>query len=99
MYQTQVRASSQLRNNYAEMIKLVKEDRNPVIITNNGQADAVLINMEEYAEFEQFMHLQYVREKLAESQKSAADPNTVRISHQDVWTRLGEKHAPGGEPI
>ncbi len=92
MYQTQIKPSSQLRNNYAETIRLVKEERDPVIITNNGQADAVLINMDEYAEFERFMHLQYVREKLAESKKSAADPNTVRIGHKELWARLGEKY-------
>lgn len=92
MFQTQIKPSSQLRNNYAEMIKLVKEERNPVIITNNGQADAVLINMDDYAEYEKFMHLQYVREKLAESKKSAADPDTVKLRHEDVWGRLGEKY-------
>jgi prevent-host-death family protein len=92
MYQTQIKPSSQLRNNYSEMVRLVKEERNPVIITNNGQADAVLVNMDEYAEFERFMHLQYVREKLAESKKSAANPATVRISHQDLWERLAEKY-------
>lgn len=92
MFQTQIKPSSQLRNNYSEMIRLVKEERDPVILTNNGKPDAVLINMDEYAEFEKFMHLRYVQEKLAESKKSAADPNTVRLTHDEVWARLGEKH-------
>lgn len=92
MYQTQVKPSSQLRNNYLEMIRLVKDERDPVILTNNGKPDAVLINMEEYAEFEKFMHLRYVQEKLAESQKSAVDPDTVRLTHEEVWTKLREKH-------
>jgi prevent-host-death family protein len=92
MYQTQIKPSSQLRNNYAEMIRLVKEERDPVILTNNGKPDAVLVNLEEYAAFEKFMHVRYVQEKLAESKKSAADPQTVRRSHEEVWARLGEKY-------
>jgi prevent-host-death family protein len=92
MYQTQIKPSSQLRNNYAEMIRIVKEDRDPVIITNNGKPDAVLINMDEYAAYEKFMHLQYVREKLAEAEKEAADPNVKWIPQEEVMARLREKY-------
>ena len=56
------------------------------------EADALLLNVEDHAEFEKFMHLQYVREKLAESKESAANPDTVRFSHEDVWAMLGEKY-------
>lgn len=91
MFQTQIKPSSQLRNNYPEMIKLVQK-RDPVIITNNGKAEAVLINVDDYADFERYMHLRYVHEKLAESKKSAADPDTKRLSHKEVWERLGAKY-------
>ncbi|MDR2909628.1 MAG: type II toxin-antitoxin system Phd/YefM family antitoxin [Oscillospiraceae bacterium] len=76
MFQTQIKPSSQLRNNYAEMIKLVKERRAPVILTNNGKPDAVLVNMEDYAEFEKFMYRQYVREALAADDTSPAGRRT-----------------------
>ena len=55
MYETHVRSVRDLRNNFAEVNQLV-QDHNHVIITNNGRGTAVLINMEEFSKYEQFLH-------------------------------------------
>ncbi len=59
MLQTYVRSSRDLRNNYAEIARLVREN-NQVIITNQGRGESVLISMEEYARYEEYLHTRYV---------------------------------------
>ena len=87
MPNVQVRPSRDLRNNYSEISNLVK-DNNPVIITNNGRGDTVLISMEKYAEFENYMHHRYIMKELAEAEKKAADPNTKWYTHEEVWSKI-----------
>ena len=55
MMQTFVRPSRDLRNHYAEISEMLK-DHNHVIITNHGRGESVLINIEDYAKYEEFMH-------------------------------------------
>lgn len=87
MMQTFVRASRDLRNHYAEIAELVK-DHNQVIITNNGKGDTVLINMEDYAQYEEFLHFRYVQEELRKAKQQAADPDTQWSSHEEVWAKI-----------
>lgn len=53
MMQTFVRPSRDLRNHYAEISEMLK-DHNHVIITNHGRGESVLINIEDYAKYEEF---------------------------------------------
>lgn len=92
MLQTYVRPARELRNNYAEIAGLVREN-NHVIITNQGRGESVLISMEEYARYEEYLHLRYVEQKLNEAERQAADPATEWAGHEDVWKRLREKYA------
>ena len=64
MMQTFVRPSRDLRNHYAELSEMLK-DHNHVIITNHGRGESVLINIEDYAKYEEFLHQRYVAEALA----------------------------------
>ena len=73
MYNTHVKAVRDLRNNYSELSKLVK-NRDHVIITNNGKSESVLIPFEELENYEEFLHIRYVREKLAEAEAIEDDP-------------------------
>lgn len=70
MFSTHVKAVRDLRNNYPEVASIIKE-RNHVIITNNGKSEAVLIPYEEFSNYEEFLHVRYVKEKLAEAEISA----------------------------
>ncbi len=71
MNKTHVRPSRDLRNNYAEIVSMVKEQRDHVIITNQGRGDIVLIDFEDYAQYEQFLHQKYIDEKLREAEEYA----------------------------
>jgi len=83
MPHVQVRPSRDLRNNYREIANTLKEN-NPVIITNNGKGEAVLISMEDYAKFEDFQFQQYVVNALDEAEKEASSPNAKWYSHEEV---------------
>lgn len=89
MLQAHVRPSRDLRNNYAELAKIVKE-RDQVIITNNGRGEAVLIGIDEYAEFQEFAHRRYVKEKLDEAKKYAARPDAKWLSEEEFWNGIDE---------
>ena len=59
-----------------------------VIITNHGRGESVLINIEDYAKYEEFLHQRYVVEELAKAKQQAADPNTQWADHEIVWETL-----------
>ena len=84
MSKVHVRPSRDLRNNYSELANIVK-GHNPVIITNNGIGESVLINIEDYADYEEYSHRRYVLKELEQAQKEAADPNTKWYGHDEVW--------------
>jgi len=54
MYKTHVRPVRDLRNNYAELDKIVN-NRDHIIITKKGRGTAALIGIEEYAKYELFL--------------------------------------------
>ena len=91
MLKTYVRPSRDLRNKYSELSKIVNQ-HNQVIITNNGKGEAVLIGIEEYAEYEKFLHSRYVAEELAKAKVLANDQNTKWLSHNEIWEKLRAKY-------
>jgi prevent-host-death family protein len=74
MFNTHVKAVRDLRNNYPEVARIVK-NRDHVIITNNGKSEAVLIPYDEFEKYEEFLHIRYVKEKLAEAEAVADNPD------------------------
>ena len=83
-----VRPVRDLRNKYPELADIVKNN-DQVIITNKGRGEAVLINIDEYAAFEEYTHRRYIAAKLEEAEAAAADPNTKRFSHEEFWRGFG----------
>ena len=73
MYTTHVKAVRDLRNNYPEVAKIIK-NRDHVIITNNGKSEAVVIPYEQLEKYQEFLRYQYIDEKLEEAEKLAKDP-------------------------
>ncbi|MHB9293712.1 hypothetical protein Holit_02842 [Hollandina sp. SP2] len=45
-----IKPISYIKTNAAEMIKYVNERKNPIVITQNGEARAVLVDIETYQE-------------------------------------------------
>ena len=87
MYKTHVRPIRDVRNNYAEIDRIVN-DHDHVIITNNGRGTSVLIGIEEYSIYEKFLHKQYVRQKLEEAEASAENPDTKWLSEDEFWDSI-----------
>ena len=74
MFNTQVKPVRDLRNNYPDIAKYVKKGDH-VIITNNGKSEAVIIPFDDYDAYEEYLHIRYVKEKLAEAEAIADDPD------------------------
>ena len=87
MNKTHVRPVRDIRNNYAELDRIVN-DHDHIIITNNGRGTSVLIGIEEYSLYEEFLHNLYIKRKLDEAEASAADPDTAWLSEEEFWESL-----------
>jgi prevent-host-death family protein len=87
MFNVHVKPSRDLRNKYAELSGILK-NHDQIIITNKGKGEAVLINIEDYADYEDYIHKRYVREKLSEAEEAAEKPDAVWLSHEDFWRGL-----------
>ena len=87
MYKTHIRPIRDIRNNYAELNRIVN-DNDHIIITNNGRGAAVLIGIEEYSEYEKFLHKQYIKHKLDEAELSAKNPDTKWLSEDEFWSSI-----------
>ena len=91
MANTQVRPVRDLRNRYSE-IELFLDNHNPVIITKNGRGSAVLMNIDDYAEIEEYLHIKFVTEKLKEAELEAAKPNAKWIDTKKAIRKMREKY-------
>ena len=90
MMQTRVRSVRDLRNNYPDVVRSLKE-HDHVIITNNGVGESVLINMDMYAEFEKFLHHRYIYDELQKSKATFNDCDVKMIDAKDVFTRIEQR--------
>jgi prevent-host-death family protein len=81
-----IRPVSDLRNNFAEISKIVHETAQPVFLTKNGFGDMVVLSMDAYE------NLQFESEvyfKLQEAEKEAELTDT-RYSSKDVLKAMKE---------
>lgn len=92
MLNAQVRPARDLRNNYADIMRSLKQ-HDHVIITNNGVGESVLINIEDYAAYEEFLHHRFIYNELQKSKTEAADPNTPLIDAAEVFGKIKQKIA------
>ena len=93
LFNTHVKAVRDLRNNYPEVAQIIK-NRDHVIITNNGKSESVLIPYEHLEDYQEYLHIRYINEKLAEAEELADNPNnwlTVEEVMQNIKNR-GRKH-------
>jgi prevent-host-death family protein len=56
-YSTQIRPISYLKANAAEVLRLLEEQRKPMIITQNGEAKAVIQDVTSYEETQETLAL------------------------------------------
>jgi len=88
MNKTHVRPARDLRNNYAQLAKIVKEQHGHVVLTNRGRGETVLIDFEDYALYEEYLHQKYIDEKLREAIKEAQNPEAKWIPGEDVIKKI-----------
>jgi prevent-host-death family protein len=87
MVQAQIRPSRDLRNNYPDVVKTVKE-HDYVIITNNGVGELVTISIDDFANYQEYRHERYIYEELQKSKAKLADPNTKLIPQEEAMVFL-----------
>ncbi len=80
----QIRPVSDLRNNFAEISKIVHESHEPVFLTKNGHGDMVVMSIEQ---FENMQHNNEIFAKLREAELEANNTD-VRFSHAEVFNNL-----------
>ena len=83
----QIRPVSDLRNNFADISKVVHETAEPVFLTKNGYGDMVVMSMET---FERYQFESEVYFKLKEAELEAQTTNK-RYSHKEVFAELRAK--------
>lgn len=80
----QIRPVSDLRNNFADISRIVHETSEPVFLTKNGYGDMVVMSFEAYERL-QFESEIYFKLKEAEMQ---AKQTNQRFSHKEVFDVL-----------
>lgn len=84
----QIRPVSDLRNNFADISRVVHETTEPVFLTKNGYGDMVVMSIEAF-ERHQFQSEVYFKLKEAELE---AKTTNKRYSHKEVFDELRAKH-------
>jgi PHD/YefM family antitoxin component YafN of YafNO toxin-antitoxin module len=89
MPKTQVRPSRDLRNNYAEVERML-DQHDRVVITKNGVGHSVLINFNDFSKYEDYLHRQFIYDELQKSKAKMSDPNARRHDADDVHAELDQ---------
>jgi prevent-host-death family protein len=88
-YSTQIRPISYLKANAAEVLQVLKEQRKPMIITQNGEAKAVIQDVASYEETQETLALLKI---LALGSQQVERGETKPIN--EVASRLRSKTIP-----
>ncbi len=78
-----IRPISYVKTNAAEMLRQVNETRNPVVITQNGEARAVLMDPDSYQEMRDALGMMKL---ISQSEREIEAGRTV--AHQDLLAEL-----------
>ena len=81
-----IRPISYIKTHAADMLKRVNDTHNPIIITQNGEAKAVLLDTESYQSMKNSMGILKV---LSQSEKDI-DKNEI-YTQENVFSELNEK--------
>lgn len=88
-----IRPVSDLRNNFAEISKIVHENQEPVFLTKNGYGDMVVMSIDQYEK----MQLRYeIFTKLKEADLKALATD-VKYSDSEIFGKLKEQLTNGKE--
>jgi prevent-host-death family protein len=85
-YSTQIKPISYVKAHAAELLDRITEEREPIIITQNGEARAVLVDVHSYEESQETMALLQI---LAIGEKEIAAGQTYPIEEVIAEIRSG----------
>ena len=86
---TDIKPISYIKTNAADMMKYVNERRNPIVITQNGEAKAVLVDIQTYQETQDaFALLNLI--KMAEKDVQSGDFDSSKKVFSDLRKDLLE---------
>lgn len=88
---THVAAVRDLRNNFADIKKLLKRG-DKVIITDNGKEVFFLANYDELQDFEGFQNEQYHKRHLEIAKERLNNPDTKWLDAKNELGKLNEKY-------
>ena len=91
-YSSQVKPISYLKANAAEVLTKLSEQREPLVITQNGEAAAVLMGVKEYEQLQEGIALLKI---LSLGEKSMREGKGVpaKEAFANIRTRVREAHA------
>jgi len=81
-----VKPSSVIRSDYKSFSRLCHESDDPIIVTNNGENDLVVMSHEAFCRREAWIRLQV---KLASADKQIVEGDL--IDHDEVFSRLKDR--------
>jgi prevent-host-death family protein len=87
-YSTQIKPISYVKSHAAELLDRITEEREPIIITQNGEARAVLVDVASYEQMNDTLALLKI---LALADKEIESGDTVPI--EDVMAEFGVEAA------
>jgi prevent-host-death family protein len=85
-----IKPISYIKTNAAEMMKYVNERKNPIIITQNGEAKAVLIDIETYQDTQDAFALMNII-KIAEKDIENGRVRKAEDVFNDLRKKINEK--------
>jgi prevent-host-death family protein len=85
-YSTQIKPISYVKSHAAELLDRITEEREPIIITQNGEARAVLVDMHSYERMHETLALLKV---LAIAEKEIEKGETVAL--EEVMAEYGDE--------
>lgn len=87
-YSTQIKPISYVKSHAAELLDRIREEGEPIIITQNGEARAVLVDINSYEEMRETTALLKL---LALAEKEIENEETVAL--KDVMAEFGVEGA------
>ncbi|GHV64606.1 antitoxin [Spirochaetia bacterium] len=85
-----IKPISYIKTNAAEMMKYVNERKNPIVITQNGEARAVLVDIETYQETQDAFALLNII-KIAEKDIAQGRMRKAEDIFSDLRKKINEK--------
>jgi len=95
-YSTQIKPISYVKTNAAELLERITEEHEPIIITQNGEARAVLVDIKSYEAFQEtlaMLKILAIGEKQVEAGQTYPFADVVREIRS---SRTGEAAGKGG---